>query len=131
MKIECNKKQAFLIEVALDTLSRMTCGQLKAGVQGIEIYRKRCFELGWQDRAQVDKLWKKIKDILFPQLNCNASYGVGMEEIGDAQIAYEMVKKLQNFRIRDLPKNKRGVLGHEPLHYSKKPLIKMEDSDEN
>ena len=127
MKITCTEKQANLIEVALDNLSRRTCGQLEEGIRGMEIYRKKWFELSEMEQNEFDLIFKKLKSILFPELHQNASYGVGQKQIGDAQVAYEMVKKLQNFRTRNLPEGEGGVLRHEPLHYSKEPLIKVEE----
>lgn len=125
MKITLTEKQAILIEVALDTLCRMTCGQLHTIINGIESMRGNCFPI--ENIEHNDKSIKQLKSTLFPALHQNESYGVGMKQIGDAQIAYEMVKKLQNFRTRNLPENEGGVMRYEPLHYSKEPLIKVEE----
>ena len=122
--IECTEKQALLIEIALDAVCRMTCGQLTEGVRAIESYRGKCFPL--EKIETYNALLLVLKMTLFPELHENASYGVGMKEIGDAQIAYEMVKKLQNYRSINY-KNKHSVLHHEPLHYSDEPLIKIKE----
>jgi len=66
-----------------------------------------------------------VKPILFPELASNASYGVGQKAIGKAQILYEMVKVLQNYRAEKENHSKHSVTWHKPLHYSKKPLIEV------
>lgn len=130
MKIECTEKQALIIEIALDTLSRMCSGQLNEMIYGMEWLLEDTFPYMNGKREERDIILSKLKTLLFPELSDNASYGVGQKEIGDAQVAYEMVKKLQNFRVRNDKNNPHSVLHHEPLHYSKEPLIKVGESDE-
>lgn len=121
--IICTEKQAFLIELSLDVLSRMCCGQLNESIRGIESMRNKNFPL--ESIKHYTYVLEQLKIILFPELQSNSSYGVGQKEIGDAQVAYEMVKKLQNFRTRHF--KKAGVLKHAPLHYSKEPLIEIKE----
>lgn len=151
IKITCTEEQAWLIESALDYLSRVACGQVHHIVDGIENMIGKCKKVecdsstkvkilnglaefsedisydgkmsGYRLGSHIENL---IKPILFPELHPNASYGVGQKEIGKAQVAYEMVKKLQNFRVRNIPYGC-GVLKHEPLHYSDQPLIQIEE----
>ena len=123
--IKCTEKQALLIEIALDTLSRLTAGQLGELKRGIECFKGQWIDVDWEE---YDKVLYKLKKHLFPELHENAYYGVGMKELGDGQIAYEMVKKLQNFRVRNKVEDC-GVLRHEPLHYSKEPLIEVIEDD--
>lgn len=148
--IKCTEKQAILIETALDTLSRMTTGQLHTIIDGIMSMKGKWIEVdssknntlskmanalsnladdsgkmaGYRLGSHIEKL---LKPLLFPELPENASYGVGNKEIGDGQIAYEMVKILQNFRSKKHKKDCYCVLHHEPLHYSKEPLIEIKD----
>lgn len=130
VNIKCTEQQALLIEFALDTLSRITCGQIHTLIDGISHMKGKCWKgaiegetlMGYALGSKIEEL---IKPILFPELHKNESYGVGMKEIGEAQVAYEMVKKLQNFRTRYL--KEAGVLKHEPLHYSKEPLIEIKE----
>jgi len=134
--IHCTDKQAFLIEIALDTLSRMVAGQLNYMIDGMDVMRGKAFKakLPNGETAQWYNLGmyisKELKPLLFPELHPNASYGVGQKEIGDAQVAYEMVKILQNYRSKELDEQTAGVLKHEPLHYSKEPLIEVTDVDD-
>jgi len=148
IKITCTEEQAWLIETALDTLSRMACGQLNTIVDGIEdmigimyvnpSHNKTLEKIsdglsflefnkgkmsGYRLGSHVQNL---IKPLLFPKLHPNESYGIGNKKIGKAQIAYEMVKKLQNFRVRS-SKSDYNVLKYEHLHYSNQPLIQIEE----
>jgi len=125
VNINCTEKQAMLIEVALDTLSRMSCGQLREAIRGMEHMRGKTFPFMHGEIQERDKHLDALKKVIFPELHRNASYGVGSEEIGDAQVSYEMVKKLQNYRTKDM--KEAGVLKHAPLHYSSEPLIEVTD----
>ena len=122
--IECSEKQALLIEIALDVMSRMCAGQIDQLILGLERITNRRFEhkgkVGLSLGMYIEEL---IKPILFPELEFNESYGVGCWQIGEAQILYEMVKILQNYRSRNMENP--GVLAGEPLHSSKEDLIKV------
>lgn len=72
-----------------------------------------------------DYLSKIIKPIVFPSMPQNASYGVGNKEVPTAQILYEMVTKLQNYRAKKDNHYEYSVTHNEPLHYSDQPLIKV------
>ena len=126
--IKCNNKQIMLIEIALDTLSRMTCGQLNEAIRGMERMKGEAFPFMNGEIQKQDKCLDELKSILFPELHPNASYGVG-KCVDGAQIAYEMVKKLQNFRTKDM--KEAGVLKYETLHYSKEPLIEIHENNKN
>jgi hypothetical protein len=126
MKIILTEKQALIIEVALDVISRMSCGQLTEIITGLDFMRNKNYEFDNKTGYALGRYiedWLKPK--LFPELHRNESYGVG-NKIANAQISYEMVKKLQNFRVRNEIRDC-GVLKHEPLHYSKEPLIVVEE----
>jgi len=136
INIKCTEKQALIIEQALDSMSRMCSGQLSEIERGISNMRGKPLEYNQESEGHIEifmgyKLGSYIQDlikpILFPELQQNESYGVGMKEIGNAQIAYEISKKLQNFRSRNMKTPR--VLAHEPLHYSKEPLIEITDSE--
>jgi hypothetical protein len=145
--IKCTPNQAMLIENMLEYGSRIGAGQLHHIVDIIDVCQKNMREvkvtkemLQKLDDAYYDLYGKKnqklawfalgsqvekcIKPILFPELAENESYGVGMKQIPNGQIMYEMYKKLQNYRVRN-DKEKNSVLHHEPLKYSKEPLIEV------
>jgi len=137
MNIKCTERQAYMIELALETLTRMCCGQLHHMVEGIESLRRKEFNVMCPDGEERSfyslgiYIEKMIKPILFPELHTNASYGVGNKEIGDAQIAYEMVKILQNHRSVNHKEDCFCVMHYKPLHYSKEPLIEINDEVDN
>ncbi|MCU0666896.1 MAG: hypothetical protein MUF05_07375 [Candidatus Omnitrophica bacterium] len=129
--IKCTDEQAYLIELCLDTMSRATAGQLTRIVEAMEQIKGKSFEVKCPD-GEVRSFYslgsyieEMIKPILFPELSPNASYGVGQKAIGKAQILYEMVKVLQNYRAEKENHSKHSVTWHKPLHYSKKPLIEV------
>lgn len=124
--IKCTENQAVLIEICLDCFSRMAAGQMDRLIDGLNYVANKSFKVHEKEYYALSAYIKQIlKPLLFPELDDNASYGVGMKQIGRGQIAYEMVKKLQNFRTRN--SNDAGVLAHEPLHYSKEPLIEVSE----
>lgn len=134
--IKCTERQAVIIEVALDTLSRMVCGQLHTMIDGMDSIRGKILKVkipckvGTEDATGYklgDYIEKLIKPILFPELYPNESYGVGCKEIGDAQVAYEMIKILSNHRSKSHEKGCHCVMHHSPLHYSKEPLIEISE----
>lgn len=129
--IKCTDKQAFLIELCLETICRATMGQLTHIIETIERIKGRSFEVECPDGevrsyyALGSYIEEMIKPILFPELSPNASYGVGQKEIGKAQVLYEMSKVLQNYRAEKDKHHEHAVSWHKPLHYSKEPLIEV------
>lgn len=118
ISIECTKKQAFLIEMCLEAICRMCCGQLAHVGAIVESITGK--EISYDDCKTIESL---IKPIIYPELQLNASYGVGSKQIKDAQILYEMYKKLQNRRANDDNHHRFSVTYNEPLHHSSEPLI--------
>ncbi|GEM_PF-1593474 len=133
--IKCTDKQAFLIELCLDTMCRASVGQLTHIIEAIEQIRGKLFEAECPDGearsycALGNYIEEMIKPILFPDLSPNASYGVGRKEIGKAQVLYEMSKVLQNYRAEKEKHHEYAVSWHKPLHYSKEPLIEVMSSE--
>jgi hypothetical protein len=130
--ITCTENQAKIIESCLDCCSRIGAGQLHHISNIIDLCRGKIktVKLPNGEDAMFYKLGSWIEDqlkpILFPELHRNGSYGVGCKEIPNGQIMYEMVKVLQNYRVRNLSEDVGGVLKHAPLHYSKEPLIEVQ-----
>lgn len=129
--IKCTEEQAYLIELCLDTMCRATMGQLTHIIESMEQIREKSFEVECPD-GEVRSFYslgkyieEMIKPILFPELSSNESYGVGQKAIGKAQVLYEMVKVLQNYRVEKDNHSKHSVTRHKPLHYSKEPLIEV------
>ncbi|MEK7875512.1 MAG: hypothetical protein AAB325_04945 [Pseudomonadota bacterium] len=129
--IKCTDEQAYLIELCLETMCRATMGQLTHVIESMEQIRGKRFEAKCPD-GEVRSFYslgcyieEMIKPILFPELASNQSYGVGQKAIGKGQILYEMEKVLQNYRAKKDNHPERSVTRHEPLHYSKEPLIEV------
>ncbi len=129
--IKCTDEQAYLIELCLETMCRATMSQLTHFIESMEQIRGKTFEVKCPD-GEVRSFYslgkyieEMIKPILFPELSSNQSYGVGHKAIGKGQVLYEMEKVLQNYRAKKDNHPKSSVTWHEPLHYSKEPLIEV------
>ena len=129
--IKCTDEQAYLIELCLDTMCRATMGQLTHIIESMEQIRGKLFKVKCPD-GEVRSyhslgcyIEEMIKPILFPELASNQSYGVGQKAIGKGQMLYEMEKVLQNYRAQKYNHPEHSVTWHEPLHYSKEPLIEV------
>lgn len=129
--IKCTDEQAYLIELCLETMCRATMGQLTHVIESMEQIRGKLFEVKCPDgkvrsyHSLGCYIEEMIKPILFPELASNQSYGVGQKAIGKGQVLYEMEKVLQNYRAKKDNHPKNSVTWHEPLHYSKEPLIEV------
>jgi hypothetical protein len=129
--IKCTDEQAYLMELCLETMCRASLGQLTNFTEALEEIRGKLFEVKCPD-GEVRSFYslgkyieEMVKPILFPELSANESYGVGQKAIGKGQVLYEMVKVLQNYRAGKGNHSEDSVMRHEPLHYSKEPLIEV------
>lgn len=129
--IRCTKNQAFIIERCLEIVSRIGAGQLSCIEEAVSLCQEKavvgilpggeeamCYKLG----SYIEKM---IKPILFPELHENESYGIGMKKIPGSQKMYEMYKVIQNYRAKQDKHPEYSVTHHEPLKYSKEPLIEI------
>src|SRR5680860_441973 len=96
MNIEVTEKQARLIAVALESHSRMLCGQIELSkMTALEtaLYRDCKYDADfWEKRDLVDKKLEELKLLVFPELSVNASYGIG--KYPEADLGYEMYKMI-------------------------------------
>ena len=83
------------------------------------------------DHDEFSRLTQELKQLVFPELKDNASYGVGWSETDSrqkqAQMAYEieaMIRHLQWKANADAPKY--VVCSSPPLHYSKVESVELE-----
>ena len=134
LKIELNKKQAMLIAVALETHSRVLCGQIDLTFnKALEtaLYRNCKYDDEfWQRRNTIDIHLSAVKRFAFPELSENESYGIG--KFDEADLGYEMYKEiLHHFEM--IEKDKKGnkyksnVHSYEPLKLTNEPKIKIKD----
>lgn len=131
--IKCTEKQLSLIRVCVETMSRIACGEVSELINGLDLIADGCRE-GVNSEGEVimgyalgQEIKKRIKPLLFPELKPGESYGVGNEKIGDGQVLYEMYKKIDNYFATKYNQSLSSVAHHPPLHYSKEPLIEIND----
>jgi hypothetical protein len=133
MTIECNDEQAFLMEVALDIVSRISMGQVTELYRIFELNATNFLEFRCSDGETRggyclgDYFSKVIKPVIFPELADGASYGVGNKKFPQSQKMYEMVKILQNYRARKENHPENMVTHSPPLNYSGTKFINIKD----
>ena len=135
MIIELNDKQARLIAEALEQHSRILCGQVELSkIPALETALYRDCKYGdefWQRRDNVDIQLNTIKRLIFPELDRNASYGIG--KFPEADLGYEMYKQiLYHFEQKRKEEEKEqytsNVHSYSPLKLTDEPSIKIEES---
>ncbi len=128
--IKCTDEQAYLMELCLETMCRATMGQLSHIIESMEQIKGKSFKAKCPDgevRSFYSRTGRRAGARAPEKRFLINSYGVGQKAIGKAQILYEMMKVLQNYRAKKDNHPKYSVTRHEPLHYSKKPLIEVMD----
>lgn len=125
--IELNKRQIALIAMALEQHTRVMCGHWNTSTipaidRALEKHTNS-FEEYILKRNEVESRLDEIKKIVFPALH-NGNYGIGHDDESD--VCYEMYKMILlqfDKENRDNEGYYENVHSHEPLHYSKEPLI--------
>ena len=132
MNIELNEKQAMLIAVALETHSRVLCGQIDLTFnRALEtaLYRDCKYDNEfWQRRDTINIHLSAIKRFVFPELSENESYGIG--KFKEADLGYEMYKEIlyhfEKKKHKENPKKyNRNVHSTQPLKLTTEPTIKI------
>lgn len=127
-RIEVTEEQMMIISQCLEMASRMICGQIEEHYifPFRDIVRKN-LDL----RDSLDYHLEEIKKLLFPDLNVNASYGIGYTDKSDH--IYEMYKQMLSVR-EEVIRKKNEEEGKEtswnvhqgtPLRLTEHPLIKV------
>jgi len=135
-----SQKQLNIIAEALESLSRNLAGQFDNGV--LESFKFKRSYPAVNPKANWDKLREltdNIKKEIFPQLNANASFGIGHPELhDDSNISYELYRIINKYLIdrKEMGLDKRSlginVNREAPLHYSKEELVVLsEDNTKN
>lgn len=114
--IEFSDEHLQVIMRALEAYERFKMGQVDYALEMLTD-----MNIDYEDRQELSELVRKK---MFPDLMPNQSYGIGNKEVGDAQIAYEIQKVIDNYLS---VKRSKGYWGNtvnfnEPLKYSKIPL---------
>lgn len=135
MKIELNDEQARLIATALESHSRILCGQIELSkITALEtaLYKNAVLDDEfWMKRDMIDRYLLIIKKLIFPELTENSSYGVG--KFNESDLGYEMYKQILYYfeKIEQKEKESAGekyhsnVHSYEPLKLTNIPSIKI------
>ena len=132
MVVELNEKQARLIAEALEQHSRILCGQIGLTyIKALETSLYRDCEYNddlWNKRDKIDVKLQELKELVFPELSVNESYGIGKFE--EADLGYEMYKSILYYFEQERMKKEgekyiSNVHSYSPLKLTKEPLIKI------
>lgn len=117
--IECNEKQADIIQESLELSSRVLAGH----IQELDNFLFKNGYYAGETRPLIDEL----KKAYFPDLHVNANYGIYHDKTHeDAKIGYDIIQVLRNkFAFHRYPDGGMGVSFSEPLPSSKVELIKV------
>jgi hypothetical protein len=126
--ITLSETQARILRDAIDLLHRLRLGQTD---EIVHVWEDRWIrDKKWSQRDAVRALCESIKSIAFPELNQNASYGVGSPQLTqDDQRMYEIYKVLDHALWLSRPDRPPHVVsGDDPylLRYSGDPKIPLE-----
>jgi hypothetical protein len=131
MKIEITEKQAMVIADALEMYSRHLSGQFNYSIlPPVLLWNKEV-----SDRVVLEHKINDIKNIIFPELSCNESYGIGLndQEVSviaeHKNIAYECYKVIRYYFEKD--REGHSVYKELPIKVSKEPLMKIENIEVN
>ena len=115
--IEVTEKQLIQIRDSVDTITRLSCGQLG--------------NLNLLGDSRLDSTFiDVIKSRMFPDLMLNQSYSVGIDDkrldsSTEAQELYEIYREI--FHYFAIKENHENVYTSETLHYSDQPFIKISE----
>ena len=119
-----SRKQAKVIQAALDSYSRLKCGQVAYAIEHLNMDRPTD---EWLSRDQVDEIENFVRERAFKDaLSKGHYYGVRSHEVSDkARIAYDLIQTIRYYyRNEDL---KNTVDNHPPMKTStteELPIVK-------
>ena len=124
-KITVTERQLHLITSALENMSRGNSGQVEHFFNDVWWLSDRL------DGESIRSLERNVKSILCPELNMNASYGVGRGENKLQKLTmeqYELYRELQHldYMFNNDTQETYSVLSSSPLKYTNEPLPKLE-----
>lgn len=92
MKITLSDEHTRVLLAALEAYERFKINQPKTALE--QIFPKEYWELGWD---KMNQLCRPIQAAFFPNHPHNGGPGICSEEAGDARIAYEIQKTIQQY----------------------------------
>lgn len=117
--------QARVVRSAVDLLFRLRLGQVRELVQvWQDRYAKQPGDARWAMRDRVQDIADELRSVVYPELQPNASYGVGSPTLTENDNrAYELYKVIDHALWRTLPESTRPswcTSADDPylLHYS-------------
>lgn len=118
-------RQLSIIREALELYDRLLMGQIETNLWNLYIFNRR--EI---DHEEFSEACRRLKQVVFPELAQNASYGVGWKEDDPrgqrSQIAYEIEAMIRHLRWKADPEASSYVTSSSPpLHYSTESLIEL------
>lgn len=118
--LHLNSEQMRSLSAACEFFARITCGQLKELPWHI-VQRKSTCDFA-NKRELAEPLLKELKNIYFPELGWNASYGVGHDDYSD--IPWDIYQVIRNkIAWTENPNAScKGVNYYPPLKCSSQPL---------
>lgn len=123
VKITCSENQARLIQQALDLHSRLQCGQISS---------LKSFFFSDCDWHEEEELLRKLKELYFPELHSNESYGIFSSSAPEtSKIGWDMIQCIR-YELRDRNNKNYTVDQYPAMRSSKKEeLIKVEVSEDD
>jgi len=126
MKIEVTEKQAMVMAEALEMYSRHLAGQFNYSIlPPVLLWNKDIIS----DRNILEVKINEVKNTIFPELACNESYGIGLNDqevtviAEHKNIAYECYKVIRYYFEKD--KEGYSVYKELPMLLSDEPLMKI------
>ena len=125
-----NKEQARVICEALEVYSRLKHGQID---ELRNLFRDRWCKPNGLFNWDSEYLFVELKARIFPELDRNASYGVGNKVYPESSVAWDVMHVLRHRlawdRLKDEGKDKPehwGVHYNEPMRFGSEPLAHIE-----
>ena len=125
-----NAEQARVIREALEIYSRLKHGQIS---ELRNLFMDRWCEPNGSFNWSSEYLFDELKRVIFPDLDKNASYGVGNKVYPESSVAWDVMQVLRHRlawdRLKDEGKDKPehwGVHYNEPMRFGSEPLAHIE-----
>ena len=125
-----NKEQARIICEALEVYSRLKHGQID---ELRNLFRDRWCEPNGSFNWSSEFLFDSLKAIIFPELEKNASYGVGSKIYPEGTVAWDVMQVLRHRLAWDRLKAEGldkpefyGVQYNPPMRFGSEPLAQIE-----
>lgn len=126
-KLKISKRQAGVINSALDIYSRLLCGQI--GELNV-LFRDKIMN-GGINQKELGDTCTVVKKVIFPNLHPDVSYGIYSDEAPEqAKVAYDLYQVIRNYLAWEMRSaGGYAVDFHEPLKCAKGDLAVIVKED--